>query len=113
MVPLSFIHCSSIGCRILWHRNAERTIEEIKSVAERAMQRSRAMDLFLRILSLKTSGLRSIEIEAVTMIVITIQISGDVSPPSLNIAMLVERNYTKLGNISANILNSGLMTRFL
>ena len=48
------------------------------------------MDLFLRILSLKTSGLRSIEIEAVTMIVITIQISGDVSPPSLNIAMLVE-----------------------
>ena len=68
------------------------------------------MDLFLRILYLKTSGLRSSEIEAVAMIVITIQISGDVSPPSLNIAMSVEQHYSKqrLCEYSEHRLNVGL-----
>ena len=68
------------------------------------------MDLFLRILCLKTSGLRSTEIEAVRMIVITIQISGDVSPPSLNIAMSVEQHYSKqrLCEYSEHRLDVGL-----
>ena len=48
------------------------------------------MDFFLKKLCLKTSGLRTIEIREMIMIEITIKISGDVTPPSLNIAIVIQ-----------------------
>jgi hypothetical protein len=46
------------------------------------------MDLFLLILSLKTRGFRTTDIKAKSTNRIAIQISGDVKPPSLSIAMV-------------------------
>ena len=67
------------------------TTEVMRSVPDRAMNKSRATDFFFRRLCLRTRGLRSTEIMEMRTIVVTTQMSGEVTPPSLNIAMVRER----------------------
>ena len=50
-----------------------------------------------------TSGLRNNETEAMRRIEITIQISGDVKPPALNIAMSLEQLSHTVSNENAAI----------